>query len=169
MTINKTVEMCRASAKTQLVKSVLASTKFDEPKEVLAKYIVEVTGENKEAKEAQVLKYNSYTNRGRGNGRGNFRGSNGYNIGYRSYNQQNFNRNNQNFNQNRSGRGRGNFRGARGNFGGSYRNQNHSNDRFVRLVAPENLIAPRQERGSDRNASTDIALTRVFSMGYMNH
>lgn len=50
MTIQKTVEMCRFSAKTPLVKSVLASTKFDEPKEVLAKFITEATTENTEVK-----------------------------------------------------------------------------------------------------------------------
>lgn len=48
MTIDKTVEMCRSSARSDLVKSVLASTKFSDPKEVVAKFIVEINNDNKE-------------------------------------------------------------------------------------------------------------------------
>lgn len=39
MAIEKTVEMCRQSAKSDLVRSVIASTSFNDPKEVIAKLI----------------------------------------------------------------------------------------------------------------------------------
>jgi len=62
MTIEKTVEMCRQSARTDLVKSVLAATKFSDPKEVVAKYIIEI---NTESKERQILAYKVNRNRNR--------------------------------------------------------------------------------------------------------
>lgn len=60
MTIDKTVEMCRASARSDLVKAILASTHFSEPKEVIAKFIVEINNDNKEK---QVLAYRSFKNK----------------------------------------------------------------------------------------------------------
>lgn len=45
MAIEKTIEMCRASAKTDLMKSILASTTFTDPKEVVAKFVVEAATE----------------------------------------------------------------------------------------------------------------------------
>lgn len=41
MTTDKTVELCRANVKSDLVKSILASTTFENFKEVVAKFIVE--------------------------------------------------------------------------------------------------------------------------------
>lgn len=63
--------MCRYSARSALVKSVLASAQFNEPKEVLAKFITEV---NAESTEAQVLAFQRLNIGGRGNRRqSNFR------------------------------------------------------------------------------------------------
>lgn len=42
LAIEKTVEMCRKSAKNDTVKAVIAASKFSEPKEVIAKMIVEI-------------------------------------------------------------------------------------------------------------------------------
>lgn len=41
MSIEKTIELCRNAAKSDLVKSVLAASQFESPKEVIAKYLVE--------------------------------------------------------------------------------------------------------------------------------
>lgn len=41
MAIDETVKMCRNNAKTDLVKGILAASKFDSPAEVIAKYVVE--------------------------------------------------------------------------------------------------------------------------------
>lgn len=54
MTVSKTVEMCRANARTDLVKSVLASTSFSSHKEVISKFIVET---NAQIQERQVLAF----------------------------------------------------------------------------------------------------------------
>lgn len=100
MTVDKTVEMCRASAKTDLVKSILAATSFTDPKDVVAKFIVESATETKEK---QVLAYKQFNNnnnfskkkgkfsynnagRGRGNNSNNYsnrKGNNNNNNNYR--------------------------------------------------------------------------------------
>lgn len=41
MTIDKTIDLCRANTNSSIVKSVLASTSFETPKDVVAKFIVE--------------------------------------------------------------------------------------------------------------------------------
>lgn len=154
MTIDRTVEMCRLSARTPLVKSVLASATFAEPKEVLAKFITE---SNQETTETRILAYGNGNNNNNANnnrGRGNFRGQRNY--GYNNYNNANNynNRGNQNFNQ------RGNFRGRRGgrgrgffnnNRGGYARNNNNNgrNEQYIRIVS-ENGQGPSNER-ADQN------------------
>lgn len=168
MTIQKTVEMCRFSARTLLVKSVLASTKFDEPKEVLAKFITEATVENTEVK---IL---AFRNNGRHRGRGGYNNNSNFSNSNRSNNWQPNNRNNynRNFNNNFRGRSRGyNGQGGRGrggnNFNGFSDNRNNNNNfnanrgnRHVRTMR-ENYQAPTEERGNDqqhvvRNASPNI-------------
>lgn len=70
MAIDKTVEMCRQSAKTDLVRSVLAATKFNDPEEVIAKLITEqATSET----ERQILAYQKYRGNKNQNHRGNKR------------------------------------------------------------------------------------------------
>lgn len=54
MTINKTIDTCRANARSDLIKSVLASTTFSNNKEVVAKFIVEI---NNQRQDNQVLAY----------------------------------------------------------------------------------------------------------------
>lgn len=54
MAIDRTVDMCRQSAKSDLVRSVLASATFNSPKEVVAKFVVESATETKEK---QILAY----------------------------------------------------------------------------------------------------------------
>lgn len=88
MAIEQTVGVCRLNAKSDLVKSILASSVFSDPKEVVAKLVVE---QATETKERQVLAFQGNNhdfncnscqrnnfNRFRGNNfnRGNFRGSN---------------------------------------------------------------------------------------------
>lgn len=56
MVVSKTVEMCKSQAKNEYVKTVIAATPFEDPKDVLAKFVVETTSEN-EKNNAQILKY----------------------------------------------------------------------------------------------------------------
>lgn len=163
MVIDKTIEMCRSSAKTQLVKSVLASTRFDEPKEVLAKYVVEIANENKEVKEAQVLRFSGNRGRGRGRGRGGrgnysgYSGYSGYNGQYRNNTGFNYSNSN-NFAKNRGGRGRGRGRG-----GQNYQNdRNNRNGRQV-FVVQGNWEAPTQDRGAANDNQGNILTLRQVS------
>lgn len=57
MSIEKTVDMCRATTRSNLVKSVLASSQFTDAKSVIAKFIVESNTENRDK---QVLSYKSF-------------------------------------------------------------------------------------------------------------
>lgn len=137
MTIDKTVEMCRLSAKSSLVKSVLAATKFTEPKEVLAKFITEANQENSETR---ILAFGNQNTNGNGNnfrrGRGNFgsnnRGNKNNGNGQNNYFRNNYNNNNNQF--------RGNFRGRRGRGRGYFNNNNNgqngrnNNERYIRIV-----------------------------------
>lgn len=152
MTVDKTVEMCRFSAKTPLVKAVLAATHFDEPKDVLAKFITEATTETNET---QVLAFRANGFRGRGNNRGRF---NFNRNGQNNYNQNNYHNNNGGYNNNFRARGRGRGRG-RGNFNNNYQNNNYqnsnwgrrnTNEQFIRVVS-ENEPGPSQERRAPQN------------------
>lgn len=110
MTVEKTVQMCRASARSDLTKSVLASTQFKDPKDVVAKFIIEINSENQEK---QILSVQQK----RGNQ--NFRGNRGRRYNYDT-SQNSTNR------QNNNGRGRNN--GSYGNRRNYNNNTNHNYD-----------------------------------------
>lgn len=165
MTIEKTVDMCRLSARTNLVKSVLASTDFKSPKDVLAKLITESTAENSEN---SILYYNTKNNF-RGNFQRNFRGNNQRGNGYRRnfnnyYN--NNNNNNHNYKNNYNNRGKNfhqnNNRGNRehnSNYHNNNNRNNHNNNRnndrnqYVRVVNQENELTPLSQRGTTRTVT----------------
>lgn len=142
MTIKKTKELCRKTARNEIVKSVIAATHFEEPKEVIAKFIVENDVARREYRETQAAKArqsNTNTNqrggnsnRGRGNGR--FQNNRYHNNGNRQYN------NGQNQNQNRNHRGgynnnyHGNQNRGRGNHNGHRGNQNNR-EHTIRIVS----------------------------------
>lgn len=137
MVIEKTVDMCRSSAKSDLVKSILASSTFNDPKEVVAKFVVEAATDLKEKQVLHFKSNNSNNKRGRGNfwnnnsrRKGNY--SNNSNGSYRNFNR--------GYNNNRGNRGnRRGFSNDRGR--GGYSN---NNNRFVRYA--ENSDAPSQDR-----------------------
>lgn len=149
MTIERTVEMCRSNAKTDLIKSILAATHFSDPREVVAKFIVETSTE---AKEKQIFTFNSNKNGNRPNFRNkNFRKNQNFN--YQSTQRNNFNYRG-GFNNQNNYRGNGNRRNFRNNNyrnNGNYRNnnnyrnngnQNNNNARNVRVFESENSNNP---------------------------
>lgn len=162
MSIEKTVEVCRGAARSDLVKSILASTKFESPKEVIAKYVVESSTEEREK---QILAFKSYQKQNRGhrgsrsnyngNGRGKYNNGNG-----NGYNRGRNNRSNKNYQNNGNGRnyGNNNYNGrgnnyndnnrGRNNYNGGNRN-NNDNDRNVRYA--ENCDAPQLQLGEAQN------------------
>lgn len=128
LAIEQTVAVCRLNARSDLVKAILASTAFADPKEVVAKLVVEQTNESKEK---QVLAFqnrgNNYSNRNnfnRGNNRGNY--SNSYSRGYGHYRGNNYRGNNHRGNNyNRNGR----YNSNRGNYNSSNNSRGHQNHR----------------------------------------
>lgn len=116
ITVEKTVEMCRKSAKSDTVKAVLAASSFNEPEEVIAKMIVEINNlKNDKPHASYAHKYNNNHNKN-----GNFRNSNG---------NSNQNRNNRNSNNN-SIRNHNNsqHRNNSHNSNGSQNNNNYRNN-----------------------------------------
>lgn len=165
MAIEETIKMCRNNAKTDLVKGIIAATKFDSPAEVIAKYMVESATE---VQEKQILAYRIMTNKNR-NGNGNYRGrrynnngnrrnnGNNYNNNnrYNNYNNNGNNNNNNGYNGNYRGRGNNNYRGNNyrgnnnrnnynnnGNRGNNNYNSYDNNDRNVRYA--ENWESPQR-------------------------
>lgn len=121
MAIDKTVEMCRASAKNDLVRSILAASSFENTTEVIAKLIVETATDNTEKQVLAYQKFNNNNNRGRGRGNNRY---NNNNNGRRNFNDNNNRRNNY---KNRRGRGRGNNRYNNYNNRNNYNNNNNQN------------------------------------------
>lgn len=134
LTIKKTVEMCKQTAKTDYVKSVLASTPFSDPKSVISKLIVEQNGQERDR---QVL---TYSRQNSGYRKKRFTPNNGYN----EYNGQNSCKPqyNKNYKNNRGGRGGGK---------GRYQNFNRNNRREYNVRAAENCDAPSGSRREQCN------------------
>lgn len=139
MAIAETVSMCRLNAKTDLVKSILASSSFADPKEVIAKLVVEQATERKEQ---QILTFRanprnsvSYQNSNNFNRyrRNNFhRGSNRGN--HRNDYFQQGNNNNRNFNNPPDNNFQNNYRGNRR---GQHSRGFHNNRASVRVLNEE--------------------------------
>lgn len=152
MTIKKTVELCRKTATSEIVKSVLSAASFLSPKEVIAKFVTENDIVRREKRESDNNKNagnkfnnNFQNNRGnyRGN-RGNFRGNRGFQNNNRGNFNNNGNSNRGGFNGNYRGNDRGNFRGQnrgghRGNTRGNYNNYGNNNqnqnEHVIRFVS----------------------------------
>lgn len=124
MTIDKTIDLCASNTRSQLVKSVLESTKFDDPKEVIATFIIQER--KQKANENQVLAYqqtNRFTRNRNFNNARRFQRNNFHNNGYRNgfrAERQPFNNSYSQRGQN-NGRGRPNGRGYNRNFRGNHR------------------------------------------------
>lgn len=127
MTINKTVEICRKTARSEVVKSVLASKAFESPAEVIAKFVTENTIARKEFREASSFKGKKFppNNNGNQNKRFDNRSNNDNRNNSGRYNSNN----RQNDNQNRNNNNRpNNFQHTR-RFTNSNRHQNNQNNR----------------------------------------
>lgn len=143
MTISKVVETCRKSARNDLVKSVLASSQFSTPKEVVSKFVTEVADQNKDR---QFLVYQKSF---RGQPRGHFNHYRGNrNRGF--YNGNNNNNNNSGYysnnNHNAFTRGRGGY----GNRGGRDSNRGGGQNNSVRVMQQENQESPRWVQEQDQ-------------------
>lgn len=153
MTVNSTVKMCRQAARTDLVKSVLAATKFTDPKDVISTFLVEI---GQQSEEKRVLAYRTTrrneqnyfnkNNRGRTNRYGDYRRNNyqnNYNNNYhgRGRGRRNNNQNNRNYNnnQNNNQRGHGN------------RNYNDRNVRYTQSGNGQSQISQQRDQMENHN------------------
>lgn len=120
ITIAKTVEMCRKSARNDTVKSVLAASAFSDAKEVIAKMITEINNVKQEKpttsyghKYPNNNKNNSQHSNGNRNHSQNHKGGNGR-KNYSQSNHRNGQNGNRNYNNNyNSQNNRGNYSGNR--------------------------------------------------------
>lgn len=156
MSIDKTIEMCRASTRNELVKAVVSSSTFKNPKEVLAKFVTEIT---QDKKEQQVLSFRTQPrnrhpqNRNQPNQSWSNRNTNNQINRRANYQNRNYSNNN-NINQNPNNR-----RNSRGHNNNNYNNNNYNNNtnrtfynsnrnHNVRLAqTPGNGHAPVQQSG----------------------
>ncbi|XP_031639600.1 basic-leucine zipper transcription factor A-like [Contarinia nasturtii] len=135
--IKKVKEMCRKQTPISYVKSVIQSTNYSTPGEVMSALVVELNNAKQDKRDIQDKdnknnkKSNNYRGNSRGN-RGNYRGGHGSNNGQNNNNNDNSNGNGhyqKNFRGGYRGRGRGghggNGRGGSNYGGGNYGGENH--------------------------------------------
>lgn len=134
ITIQKTVEMCRKSSRNDTVKAVLAASTFTEPKEVIAKMIVEIN--NLKQDKPNTLYTHKYGNNNKNNGHHN--NNNGNKNGYRSRGGSH-NNGNRSFNGNSHGNGRSNYRNGQNNYSNNnsrtYSNNRQANEQSIRHIS----------------------------------
>lgn len=152
MTIDKTVEMCRASARSDLAKAVLASSSFKDPKEVVAKFLVEISSESKEK---QVLAFKSQkgkhyqNNKNKNNNTNKNYHSRNNNSNNRQYNQNNrqnsYSHNNNNQHNRYNSRNNSNYSRSNNSQYQYNSNQPRQNIRYM-----ENSVAPQWQQNQQR-------------------
>ncbi|XP_031639964.1 GATA zinc finger domain-containing protein 4-like [Contarinia nasturtii] len=144
LSIEKTVELCRKNARNDTVKAVIAATKFESPKEVISKMIVEINN---------LKQDRTSTSNNNNNDRGNR--NNGNNNSYNNGNNNNFRNNNDRGNRNNNNNNNNN-RNNNGNRGGNY-NNNRRNEHTIRLIAG-NEATPGDGGTAQPQASTSYRL-----------
>lgn len=148
MTIKKTIELCRKTARFETVKSVISSSKYDQPADVLATLVTQNDIAKKEKIESDAVKakqQNKSTNSQNRNGKFNSQNNNRGNFN------QNGNRNRNNFRQqngqngqrDQQQRGNGNFRGNGNGQNRNYQNRQNRNEHTIRFVTG-NSVGPMQ-------------------------
>lgn len=125
LVIEKTVEVCRRQTKLDSVRSVLASSTFSSPAEVVAKLITEQNTVNKERRENYQNK--SFGNKFKQKNQANGRNSNG-NQNKNDYRAKNYNNGN-NGNRSQSQQKNKNYNNNR-----RFNNSNRSNENVVRFI-----------------------------------
>lgn len=132
MAIKKTIELCRRVATNETVKSVVASSQYTKPSEVLATFVTQCDMARKEKREADVFKQNQNKNSNGYRGKNRYGNRGGQNRGQNGQNRDNRDQNNRGRGGNRGG---GNFRGGRGYNRGNYTQPRA--EQTIRLVAAQ--------------------------------
>lgn len=146
LTIAKTIEMCRKSNIGSSVRSVLVSSKFSEPSEVIAKMIIEMNDSKSDPQDSYPRKNNNNHNKQYNNsnsGNNNKRSNNNYNNN-RSSNRNNYNNGRQNNNQPQNRQNRYNNYNNSNNYRGNQSSytQNNNNSQPIRQFSSGNEMNP---------------------------
>lgn len=150
MSIDKTVELCRKQSRSETLKSIIASTKFSEPKEVVAKMIVEISNLKQERQSSQFSQKNGNQNKF---GKNSF----SHNRSQRQNGQNYGNNSNQNRNNNKSGyQNKSNYNNKNNYSNGqsrTYTNNNfrHSNEQPVRMISGNSASPGNSGEMTDHN------------------
>lgn len=146
MTIDHTIEICRKNAKSSESRSVIASSAYKNPKEVISKLLTE---QSKGDDTQQVFAYKRFNRNRNFSNRGGWRG--GHSGGHSG--------NNQSFSQNKNN----SYNNSGGN--NNWRNKSNRNNRGGRknfgVRFSENLGAPSDERRGTENPQSTFTLERV--------
>lgn len=151
--IEKTVEMCRKSARSDTIKAILSASKFEEPKEVIAKMIIEISNTKQERMEAQTQRQFQNNRGGRGNSSNNSNRGNGHrndNSAHRG------NRSNNTSFRNNSNNNSGNYSGNNSNSNNYNRSNNFGNGH-------NNNHRGNNHRNSNRSNSSNVHTIRIVS------
>lgn len=137
LAIDKTREMCRKSAKNDTVKAVLAASSFSEPKEVIAKMIIEINNLKQDRPQTQYTHKFGNSNKRPGHFNKNFKSNNnnGNNFQNKNGNQSNFqSRKWYNGNGQNNGNHSNNYQGKKGQNNGNqnWRGNNNNNGNYGR-------------------------------------
>lgn len=164
MVIDETIAMCKNSARSDYVKSVLASSSYSNAKEVVAKFVVEIANDksDKQVLAYQTMRRQNGLNQRRGRHNGGFRPNNQNNNGRRFGNSGSRPNNGFRHNgQNNSYRGN-NWRNGNSHFNnqrrqnGNYAATTQGNVRAI-MGGPENSPGPQQQNlGANRRNPQDL-------------
>lgn len=144
--VEKTVDLCTKTARSERVQAIIASTKFEEPKEVIAKMIVEIN--NLKLDKNATASTSRYNNNHNKNSNNRFNKSNNRNFHKNSNNYRNSeSSNSQNNNHFRQNNGQGNRNGKQYtsrtfNNSNSHNNNNNGrrNDQPIRYFSGNETI-----------------------------
>lgn len=160
LTVQKTVELCRKIARSEIVKSVLASARFNTPEEVVSAFITQNDIARKEKREQDNFRNSKaapHNNRNandkknfnkNGNSNRNYNNRNGNNSQNDNRGNNNNNNRNNNSNNNRNN-GSNNYRNNRGN--------NQTREHTIRLVTG-NQSAPSTSGAQDNEQTYQLPI-----------
>lgn len=125
--------LCRRTSNSDTVKSVISSTKYEKPAEVLATFVTQSDIARREKREAEAFKQNSNRNSNNLRGKNKFGQRGGFNKNQNGQSRDN--------NDQRDGRGRFQNNRGNGNYRGNHRGGHRCNfnqprnEQTIRLVA----------------------------------
>lgn len=155
LAVEKTIELCRKNTRSDRVDSIIASKEFSEPKDVIAKMIVEINNLKLLRNSSQYTHSNKNNNHKNGNHSNNkFQRNHNGNSNSNSNNNRYGNNNRQNGNNYKPNwNGNGNRNGQQNSNSRTYTNSNfrRTNEQPVRLMAGNEMIPGNGGQSSEQH------------------